>query len=75
MVKTIIPLKKGVEIIHACKTYTHKTGIPESIHLEIYGSLSKDAKESKKLHDKKLKKHKFVEPVKDGTKGTSGENS
>ena len=69
----IIPLKKGVEIVHACKTYTHKTGIPEKIHKELYGKTGKDDAEKKRIYAIRLKKHKATkeeEPVKDGNKGT-----
>lgn len=75
----IIPLNVGVEIVHACKRYTHKTGIPEEIHKAIYGNLIKgkdggvDQKESDKLYKKKLEIHtngpkKKPETVKDEPK-------
>ena len=69
----IIPLKKGVEIEHACKKYTHKTGIPEMIHKKIYGDTGKDETEKKKNYNIRLKKHKATkeEAKPDGNKAAS----
>ena len=76
-VGNIIPLKKGIEIEHACKKYTHKTGIPEKIHKAIYGNAGDTDAEKKRIYATKLKKHKAAkekpEPVKDESESMKDE--
>lgn len=59
----MIKLADGISINHKKKRYVGE--IPEAVHVEIYGRLDPDEKVAKKLYEKQLKKHKWVEPKKE----------
>lgn len=59
-------LKSGIEIRHKNKKYVDE--IPDEIFKEIYGNLTEDEKENKKLFDAKVKKFKHVPEKKESVK-------